>query len=68
MSINKADCPTKHRKVRTGRIRQKAIEAELEPYFVEGRKEVKSIDNYVYKFQSAPSLQASEQAHATRDV
>lgn len=53
MSINKvATAPPNTGRYVRDELEQKAIEAELEPYFVEGRKEVKSIDNYVYKFQS----------------
>ena len=53
MSINKvATAPPNTGRYVRDELSKKAIAAELEPYFVEGRKEVKSIDNYVYKFQS----------------
>ena len=53
MSMNKvASAPPNTARYIRDELEQKAIAAKLEPYFVEGRKEVKAIDNHVYKFQS----------------
>lgn len=46
-----ANCPPNTGRYIRDELKEQAIADALEPYFHEGRKEVKNIGNYVYKFQ-----------------
>eukprot|EP00943_MAST-04B_sp_MAST-4B-sp1_P001210 g1210.t1 len=51
-SLNQAaNCPPNTGRYIRDELKEQAIADALEPYFHEGRKEVKNIGNYVYKFQ-----------------